>query len=132
MLATDLMHKHNIFHRDIKPDNILILDKNEMLVCIADLGLACRREDLNALNSKCGTPGYVDPEVLEGTAFSTRSDVYSLGVLLFNLITGRYLFHGNDAEIVLEKNRKNIVIKTIEDTCFYASSECKDLLNQML
>lgn len=63
------MHKHNIYHRDIKPDNILILDKDEMLVCIADLGLACRATDKGPLRSKCGTPGYVDPEVLENSTF---------------------------------------------------------------
>ena len=50
MLALDLMHRQKIVHRDIKPDNILILEKDELHVCIADFGLACRLTDDKFLN----------------------------------------------------------------------------------
>jgi serine/threonine protein kinase len=66
LLTLDLMHRKGIYHRDLKPENILILDKSAMQVCIADLGLACRSSDSQELLFKCGTPGYVAPELLKG------------------------------------------------------------------
>jgi eukaryotic-like serine/threonine-protein kinase len=65
-------------------------------VCFADLGLACKLSDSKSLKIKCGTPGYVDPDVLNGTKFSEKSDIFSLGSLFFNLISGRLLFSGQN------------------------------------
>ena len=105
LLATDLMHRHDIVHRDIKPENVLIIEKRELKVCIADLGLACRTTDDKALKVKCGTPGYVDPEVLiKGGVFSTKSDIFSLGCLLYNLVTGASVFQANNPQQVIIKN----------------------------
>ena len=99
------MHRRNIFHRDIKPENILILDKETLQVCFADLGLACRSTDIKSIMLKCGTPGYVDPDVLKGKKFSAKSDIFSLGSLLFNLISGRLMFSGQTAKEILFNNR---------------------------
>ena len=94
LLALDLMNQKYIIHRDIKPDNILILDKATLNICIADLGLACYQSDKSSIFSKCGSPCYVDPEVLRNKGFSDKSDIFSLGSLLYNLVTGRLLFEG--------------------------------------
>jgi serine/threonine protein kinase len=60
------MQKFQIFHRDIKEENILVIDIEKYNVCLADFGFACRQTDTEALEVICGTPGYVDPEVLNG------------------------------------------------------------------
>ncbi len=64
------------------------------MVCIADLGLAIGNNDKQALMIKCGTPAYVDPEVLNDNGFTFKSDIFSLGSLMFNLITRKFIFKG--------------------------------------
>lgn len=81
------MHRKNIIHRDIKPDNILLLDKAELKICISDLGLACLATDEFETTLKCGTPGYVAPDVLKGVPFTTKSDIFSIASFFFNLLT---------------------------------------------
>lgn len=95
LLATDLMHRKQIIHRDIKPDNILLMDKDELMLCISDLGMACKTTDFKSIMMRCGTPSYVAPEILHGEPFTTRSDIFSLGSVLFNLLTQRPLFYGS-------------------------------------
>jgi serine/threonine protein kinase len=91
-------------HRDIKPENILVLDKDDFQVCFADLGLACRDNDITKLYIKCGTPSYVDPAVLNGKQFTAKSDVFSMGALLFNLLTKKLLFSGKTVKEILRSN----------------------------
>jgi serine/threonine protein kinase len=61
--------------------------------------------DTKSLIIKCGTPGYVDPDVLKGRRFSEKSDIFSLGSLFFNLISGRLLFSGKNAKQILSNNK---------------------------
>lgn len=99
------MHRKGIIHRDIKADNILILDKSESKICITDLGLACMNNDLKHIFTKCGTPGFVAPEVLKkGGRFTTRADIFSIGSLLYQLIVGRHLYIGRNYQEVLSAN----------------------------
>jgi len=99
LLAIDFMHKKRIVHRDIKLDNILItcIEEEEFNVKIADFGLSCFMPSNNkVLTEKCGTPCYVAPEILRGEGYSTLCDMFSLGSLMFGLVTSRYLFKGKN------------------------------------
>ena len=71
------------------------------MVTIADLGLAVKEDEDRAKNEKCGTPSYVDPWVLNGGNCSTRSDIFSLGSVFFNMITSRLLYFGLTTKDVL-------------------------------
>jgi calcium/calmodulin-dependent protein kinase I len=68
------------------------MDRNDVKICISDLGLACLSNDLVEISLKCGTPGYVAPEVLKGAPFTTKSDIFSIGSFFFNLLTNTNLY----------------------------------------
>lgn len=111
------MHRSNIVHRDLKLDNIFLSSKEELHVVIGDFGFACNTADATAMKIKCGTPGFMDPEVLKGNLFSTKSDIFSLGCLLYNLITGKLLFSGKNYNTILFKNKFSDSTAIIDATC---------------
>ena len=98
LLSVDLMHRNGIVHRDLKLDNVLMLEEETLNICITDLGMACHISDTESLLSKCGTPGFVAPEIFKGRGASFKSDIFSLGSVLFTLLTGRLLFSGNNMQ----------------------------------
>ena len=95
-------HEHGIFHRDVKPDNIMISPKTGV-VKVMDFGIAHVAESsMTMTGSVMGTPAYMAPEMVSGLKIDARADVYSLGVVLFELLTGMRPFRGsNPSEILL-------------------------------
>ena len=122
------MHRKQIIHRDIKPDNILLLDKDDLKICISDLGLACKFTDETTINLKCGTPGYVGPEVLKGLKFTPKSDVFGMGSFFYSLLTGKSLFQARDPKEALLLNKYQNPYPIISLSVKGVSSECKNLL----
>ncbi len=96
--ALEYAHKHNIIHRDVKPSNILLTESGDPM--LADFGIAKIIEedatlDLTGTRAIIGTPEYMSPEQGLGKKTDPRSDVYSLGVVFYELITGQKPFLGD-------------------------------------
>ncbi len=85
-------HGEGILHRDLKPANVMLDDRGQ--VRITDFGLAGVGEELEGAEILAGTPAYMAPEQLSGEGVSARSDLYALGLLLYELFTGHRAFEG--------------------------------------
>lgn len=99
--ALDYAHSQKIIHRDIKPSNIMI--SNDEHVKVVDFGISILNTDDAIDSGLMGTPSYMAPELIDGATANELSDQFSLGVLLYEMITGNLPFSGNDAHAVLYK-----------------------------
>ena len=100
--ALAVAHSHEIIHRDIKPQNIMILPNGDAKVM--DFGIArAKNSHLTQTNSVLGTAHYVSPEQAQGKDLGPTSDLYSLGVVMYEAATGRLPFEGDDAVSVALK-----------------------------
>jgi CHASE2 domain-containing sensor protein len=91
--ALNYAHQRGIVHRDIKPANIMLLE--DFLVKVMDFGIArLETSSLTQSNTALGTPHYISPEQLEGKPADKRSDIFSLGVVLYEFLTGEKPFKG--------------------------------------
>ncbi|MBL2533696.1 serine/threonine protein kinase, partial [Klebsiella pneumoniae] len=84
------IHSMGIVHRDIKPENIMMLDDNSFQFKIIDFGLAC--DAGYGLSQKCGSPGCVAPEILRGEVYGSKVDLFSAGILMYIILTGKSPF----------------------------------------
>lgn len=84
VLALEALHTHLVVYRDLKPDNILLTAQGHAVLC--DFGLA-KADFQGATSTFCGTPAYLAPELLKGTAYSFEVDWYALGELLYEMLT---------------------------------------------
>lgn len=102
--AINVAHRHGIIHRDIKPQNILINENNE--VKITDFGIAIALSDtsLTQTNTLLGSVHYLSPEQARGGNATIKSDIYSLGVVLYELITGDVPYTGESAVSIALKH----------------------------
>ena len=100
-------HDSNIIHRDIKPQNVLI--KEDGIVKITDFGIAMalNSNELTQTNSVMGSVHYLPPEQANGKGATLKSDIYSLGIVMFELLTGQLPFKGDNAVEIAIKQMKN-------------------------
>lgn len=105
--AISCAHDSNIIHRDIKPQNVLI--KEDGLVKITDFGIAMalNSNELTQTNSVMGSVHYLPPEQANGKGATVKSDIYSLGIVMFELLTGQLPFKGDNAVEIAIKQMKN-------------------------
>ena len=107
--ALSQAHDSYIIHRDIKPQNIMI--KENGLVKITDFGIAMalNRVELTQTNSVMGSVHYLPPEQASGKGSTIRSDIYSLGILMYEMLTGKMPFRGDSAvEIALKHMKESL------------------------
>lgn len=103
--ALDYAHERNIIHRDLKPANVLLDERGNAY--LADFGLAKTLEgtgDLTATGSILGTPAYMSPEQARGEKLDVRSDIYSLAVMLYEVLAGQLPFKSNTAMGFIQKH----------------------------
>ena len=98
-------HQLNIIHRDLKPSNILISKRGEWK--LADFGIAAHRDIEGTLTKTgiiLGTPSYMSPEQIKGTPVDKRTDIYSFGVILFQMLAGQLPFKDKNVATLLESH----------------------------
>lgn len=88
--ALSYAHEHGVIHQDLKPENLLLSDSG--IIKIIDFGLACLVGKQQDPDHIAGTPAYMSPEQKQGLKVDTRTDIYSMGVILYELLTGRTPF----------------------------------------
>jgi eukaryotic-like serine/threonine-protein kinase len=112
-LAVEAAHKKKIVHRDLKPDNILIIDrgKPDEMAKVIDFSIAktftegtSEQMSLTRRGIVLGTPEYLSPEQAQGLQIDHRSDIYSLGIILYQMLVGEVPFTATTASVILLKH----------------------------
>ncbi len=114
--ALDYMHKHGVVHRDLKPENVMVDDEDN--IKLIDFGIAMK-EDARRLtyagpSPMLGTPDYISPEQVKGQRGDQRSDIYALGAMLYEMLTGKVPFIGANPLVVMNE-------RVLMDPCRRAS-----------
>ena len=133
-LALDHMHSRGWVHRDVKPDNILAAGGGQ--VKLIDLAIAAKSSGFlgKLLGSKTpaqGSPSYMSPEQIRGEALDARSDIYSFGCVIFELIAGRPPYTGADTNDLLNKH-VSAVVPAVDAFNKSATTAAAKYLRQML
>jgi serine/threonine-protein kinase len=107
--ALDTMHKHGVVHRDLKPENVMVDDADR--IKLIDFGIA-KKEDARRLtfvevSKTLGTPDYISPEQVKGQRGDQRSDIYSLGAMLYEMLTGEPPYTGSNPLAVMNERLLN-------------------------
>ena len=113
----DAAHRHGILHRDLKPENIILPESGNVVAKVLDFGVAklfgapsdetgAFVNTLTAVGQPVGTPAYMAPEQLSGAAMTAKTDIYSLGVIAYELLTGALPFgRGSFVDIAMRQQQ---------------------------
>ncbi|KAI8060174.1 kinase-like domain-containing protein [Gongronella butleri] len=133
--GTQFLHHRNIVHRDLKPENVLMVDKSRLHVKITDFGLAKTVYRSELLDSQCGTPNYVAPEVLDPTGirgYSKPCDVWSLGVMLYICLCGFPPFSDEGSPSLREQIKRGLYTYPRNSPWDFVHEEARNLIDVIL
>jgi hypothetical protein len=99
------VHERGVLHRDLKPANIMLDEHGE--VRITDFGIAALAGEIDRRDARSGTPAYMSPEQLEGHELTVKSDIFSLGLVLYEIFTGRKAFEASSLQELLRLRRSD-------------------------
>ena len=102
-------HQSYIIHRDIKPQNVMILEDGRVKITDFGIAMALNNHELTQTNSVMGSVHYLPPEQASGSGSTIKSDVYSLGILMYELLTGKVPFKGDNAVEIAIKHMKEAI-----------------------
>jgi len=125
--AVYYLHSNNIIHRDIKPENILISDDNKLKLC--DFGWA-KELTLENRSTFCGTMEYMAPEIVGSETYDYSVDIWSLGILLYEMLFGHSPFKGNDTNNIIQNIKTHEL--NYDENNKKISNSCKDLIQKLL
>ncbi|MFM8735701.1 MAG: serine/threonine-protein kinase [Pirellulales bacterium] len=133
-LALDHMHARGWVHRDVKPDNVLAAGDGQ--VKLIDMAIAAKASGflgrlLGGKTTAQGSPSYMSPEQIRGEALDARSDIYSFGCVLFELIAGRPPYTGADTNDLLNKH-VSATVPAVETFNTNATTSVSKYLRQLL
>ena len=138
LLSMNYLHSLDIVHRDVKPENILYMEEGSSKIKLIDFGYAGVWAPDKPLTGLCGTPDYVAPEVLtwyeddeNGTPYGKSSDLWSLGVLLYVILSGCSPFSADEEEAILQLVAE-AKFEFHDAEWKEISPEAKDLISQLL
>lgn len=147
--ALECAHKNNIIHRDVKPQNILVTESG--LVKVTDFGIAKSSTSATITNTTTimGSAHYLSPEQAKGTFIDLRSDIYSLGIVLYEMVTGILPFDGESPVTIALKHIQsepvepkkhnasipdslnNLIMKSISKESINRYQNCRELINDL-
>ncbi|KAG0469310.1 hypothetical protein HPP92_018638 [Vanilla planifolia] len=126
-----VLRENNLIHRDLKPQNLLLSTTDEKSVLkIADFGFARSLQPLGLAETLCGSPLYMAPEIMKLQKYDAKADLWSVGAILFQLVTGKTPFTGNNQIQLLQNIVKSHQLHFPSDNNL--SNECLDLCKRML
>lgn len=117
--ALSVAHGNNVIHRDLKPGNILLDERGNAY--LTDFGIAKRTDSdskMTQAGNIMGTPAYISPEQLRGQEVTSRSDIYAMGILLWELLAGVHPFKGTAASLMMVRHLTELLpaVHTVNDT----------------
>ncbi len=101
MLAVDYAHQRGVYHRDLKPENVMVTESDRIKVMDFGLARAVDSKTLTQIGQTMGSPKYISPESVAGKGADDRADQYSLGVMVYEIVTGRLPFDSDEVLFLL-------------------------------